>query len=383
MPNRMRWLAFTLCVGLTWLGPNVAWACGETPPSFNVLSTADGGVPAGTKVLKLYVYGVGAIDSVVATLELDRSTNSLPVTVPVTTRVLSSSLVEVDLGAASIESTGSYVLSVSLPPNVPTATQVQFHGVAAAPRPTSLGALALRSRESGSISLCCCGESAAGVQAVLDLMPSSAALPWMRAVKHQLFMDGRPLFEPEMPLVDYVGRPSPTTVRAIALCPGGATTTNKLFATAIDVQMPAAKHTITWTSTLPDGTVLTSDALELDLRCADTPMADAGAIDASMRSTDAAAGDAIAQDAGSVSAPGATTASAVSPSEAGASDEANDADGSARESAQDNSRAVRAGDSAPHSTGCSLQQRSTIQGSLALGCALLLSLRLRSRRRKR
>lgn len=362
----MKPLAFTLAVALTWLAPRAADACGATPPSFTLLTDAQGSVPLGTKVLKLYVYGSSIQPRPPSVkLWLDRLGNAAPEFVPVTLRVKGEWLVEVDLGAGSIQPNFDYWLEVTgvegeAGGNVGYTDKIRFRGVTAAALPKELGELELRSRKSGAIAFGGCGGSQEGEYALVALTPNAAAIPWLRAVKHQLVMDGKPLFEPELPLIDYVAKPSETVVRAIATCErdhqGDA---GSLFEPGIEVVVPAGRHSLQWQSTLPNGAVLETDPLQVDLRCGDGT---------SSPSTSTDAGQATSNDAGSVRSGGRGAVDPSPPSK-------EDADSSVA-TGVDPSFAAPAPDD-----GCSVNHgRSTQAWGPALGLVLLSLMRRRRRR---
>jgi MYXO-CTERM domain-containing protein len=271
----MKSLTLTLAVALTWLAPREAQACGATPPSYTLLTDDLGSVPVGTHVLKLYVYGSSLKPRPPSVkLSLDRLGNALPEIVPVTTRVKGEWLLEVDLGAASVQTNVEYILEVTgvegESGNTGYKNTIKFQGRSAPALPSELGRLELRKRASGAIAYGGCGGSHEGEHALIALAPSAAAAPWLRAVTHQLVVDGKPLFEPEIPLIDYVARRSETVVRAIATCDrdhvGDA---GSLFEPGIEVEVPAGKHTMQWQTTLPSGKVLETNTLGVDMRCGD------------------------------------------------------------------------------------------------------------------
>jgi hypothetical protein len=217
----MRSILMLAFASLAWLPPTQVDACGATPPSFTLLTDAMGRVPAGTKVLKLYVYG-SSIQPTPPKVVVSSGAGGLSVTVPVTLRVSAPWLLEVDLGNAAVQAGVSYSLSVagveSEAGNERYSAQLPFIGAAASPIPAELGRLALDKRASGKMTVGGCGHSDEGEHVLIRLVASAAAEPWLRALKHQLLVDGAPAFESEIPLVDHVARPSETVIRAIAHC---------------------------------------------------------------------------------------------------------------------------------------------------------------------
>lgn len=270
----MRFIALLTIAAFFWLMPSLGQACGATPPSFTLSSDADGNVLVGSKVLKLYVYGSSLqpqLPKVILTA--DSRGGALPVVIPVTLRMVAAGLLEVDLGGALIQAEMDYELSVagaeSGGGNTGYSALLRFRGVAPGPIPTELGQLVLDGRASGKIAFGGCGESAEAEQALIKLVASSAAQPWLPAAKHQLYMDGKPMFDGEIPLVDYLGKKNPTVIRALARCERAASRPDgALFEPGIELFVPAGKHRVRWASTLPNGSTLQTADLDLDLTCA-------------------------------------------------------------------------------------------------------------------
>jgi hypothetical protein len=113
-----------------------------------------------------------------------------------------------------------------------------------------------------------CGHSDEGEHVLIRLVASAAAEPWLRAVKHQLLVDGVPAFESEIPLVDTVARPSETVIRAIAHCDRATSAGEIPYERGIELSLSAGEHSVKWASTFPDGSTLETPALAVDLRCA-------------------------------------------------------------------------------------------------------------------
>ncbi len=266
----MRLFFLLAFVAFAWLTPAQVDACGATPPSFTLLTDDMGRVPAGTKVLKLYVYG-SSIQPTPPKVTLSAFGGGLPVTIPVTLRVTAPWLVEVDLGSAGIEAGMNYSLTVAGVENgggnVGYSANLPFEGKVASPRPSELGTLVLDKRASGKMTVGGCGQSEHGEHVLIKLVPSAAAEPWTRAVKHQLFVDGKASFEPEVPLVDYVARKMEPVIRAYARCAPVTGAAEIPFELGIELPLEAGGHSVKWTSTFPDGTTLETPAITVDLRC--------------------------------------------------------------------------------------------------------------------
>ncbi|HEX6245401.1 MAG TPA: hypothetical protein VFZ61_30975 [Polyangiales bacterium] len=350
--------------------PQSAHACGGGGPSYTLQTDDQGGVPAGTKVLKVYVYYTESERPQSAILSMDGGGGGLPVTVPVTLRVKGDWLVEVDLGSSNVQAGAQYTLTLGRAGGLGSGP-LRFQGVRAAPVPTELGRLTLQKREAGIIAFGACRDTQQGVHAVMALEPSEAAAPWVRAVSHQLYMDGAPLFVPELPLVNYVAQPQPTVVRAIAVCsraakPGG----EGRFAAGVEVDVPAGQHSMQWRSTFPDGTVLETNSVDVDLRC--DGAADAGSV------TRADAGGDSAPDAGSAitDAGGALTATADAHAAAGHPLDNPPPDVPAADDgpAPDEGPAPDANQQPAGDGGCSLRAGPIASGPLALGILALLAL---------
>lgn len=304
-----------LALGLMscWWTPSPTLACGMTLPSFTLASDEHGGVPAGTRRLKLYIYGFSAR----STLELGlsaRGTDGNSASVPITSRAMSETVVELDLGAAAIEASALYTLTIALSPNgespVPYVQEVQFHGVEAPVQPTDLGLLALVSRASGLLPLGgCFGGALEGEQAVFELTPTTEAAPWARLLEHQVWLDDQPLFQPEWPVFNLSATPNPTRIRAMAACDRTPRLPVLAFTQAVDVSVEPGRHRVQWRATLPDGTQLRTNTLDLDLRCDGATRADAGAA-----STDAGATASNTGDAGAPLPPTAAPEAGAEPS---------------------------------------------------------------------
>jgi hypothetical protein len=279
----MRLILMLAFAAVAWLTPTQVDACGPTPPSFTLLTDAMGRVPAGTRVLKLYVYG-SSIQPRPPRVIVSSGAGGLPVTVPATLRVSAAWLLEVDLGNAAVQAGVSYSLSVegveSEAGNLGYAAQIPFTGAAASPMPMELGRLALDKRATGKMTVGVCGHSDEGEHVLIRLVASAAAEPWLRAVKHQLLVDGAPAFESEIPLVDHVARPSETVIRAVAHCDRATSAGEIPYERGIELSLSAGEHSVKWASTFPDGSTLETPALAVDLRCAnlsdDPDSADAG-----------------------------------------------------------------------------------------------------------
>lgn len=268
----MRLLFWFACMALAWLAPQRVYACGATPESYTLLTDEMGRLPGGTKVLKLYVYGHPLEPTApTATLSADPPGASQAVNIPVTLRVAAPWLIEVDLGSATIQGGVSYALTVKTAPvetgSASQTIELPFAGVEAKRMPSELGTLTLDKRASGRFPWGGCGGSEEGEQVLIKLNASAAATPWLRAVKHQLYVDGVPAFDAELPLVDYVARPSQPVVRATATCMRTNVSGDVPFEQAIDLRVPAGQHTVHWTSTFADGSSLQTPAIDMDLRC--------------------------------------------------------------------------------------------------------------------
>lgn len=365
----MRSILLLCLLALGLLTPASVEACGGTPPSFTLLTDAMGRVPAGTKVLKLYVYG-SSIEPTPPKLSLSAQTGGAPVSIPVTLRVVAPWLLELDLGSAAVQAETSYALSVqgveSEGGNVRYSAQLSFEGVAAGPLPSQLGELLLEQRGSGTMIVGGCGDRVDGEHALIRLVPSAAAQPWVRAVKHQLYVDGLPAFEPEMPLVDHVARKMEPVVRAIAECQRSASSAEIPHALGIELRMSAGEHSVKWTSTFPDGSTLETPPLAVDLRCAasvPTPPCCKPLISPA----DAGAGVPLTSDAGlNVATPAHTGPGGV-------------LDGGTAESAVPPAASLAG--PAPAEDGCKLG-RGHAGGAQALGLSILLFL-LHARRARR
>ncbi|MFM2419454.1 MAG: hypothetical protein RL385_4177, partial [Pseudomonadota bacterium] len=323
---------------------------GGTPFSVTLLAQ-EGVVYAGSGVLKLYVYGT-TLDPAKVRSELSMRnaagvTHSVPVTLRATDEV---ALIEVVLQGEALVADAHYTLKLaraSTDSGEGFDKTLTFDSVVAPPEPSSLGELLLESQASGRIGYGGCGGIVIGAQSVLALSPSAALLPFERAARHELIVDGQSAHAPELLMTGYVENKKRMAVRAIAVCRQADYDADASAAgvglDVIEVELDAGHHSVIWQSTFPSGKVLRTGALDIDLGC------EGGAVDAGP-----AAADAGAADAGTAEA------------NAGA------ADAGAAQGAPSEASAV--------AEGCSLSQR---RGSAVWAGTIAMLVTLLSRRRRR
>ncbi|MFM2418002.1 MAG: hypothetical protein RL385_2725 [Pseudomonadota bacterium] len=329
-----------------------AKACGGTPFSVTLLAQ-DGVVYAGSGVLKLYVYGT-TLDLAKVRSELSmRTAAGVTHAIPITLRATGDvALIEVVLQGEALVADAHYTLKLSVDSSDSIAgfdRTITFESVVAPPEPSSLGALVLESQASGRLGYGGCGGTIIGAHAVLGLSPSAALLPFERAARHELIVNGQSAHAPELLMTGYVENKKRMAVRAIAVCRQAEYDADAAAAGAgldvIEVELDAGQHSVVWQSRFPSGKVLRTSALDIDLRC-EGGGADAGPAAADAGVADAGAGS-VQVDAGVADAGRAQGA----PSEASAGAE-----------------------------GCSLSQRP---GSAVWAGAIAMLATLLSRRRRR